>query len=354
MNNDSYQKVLAIETSCDDTSIAIVGDGGVVFQVVSANQDLVHEPFGGIVPEIASRNHTLQVLPLIEACFEKAKLSWKDIDGIAVTSRPGLMGSLIVGVVTAKTLALLHEVPFIGVNHLEGHLLAPFLKDNSWQPPKNFDFPYLALAVSGGHSQFYRVEAHGMYQVLGRTLDDAAGEAFDKFSKLIGLGFPGGPMVDKMAVSGNPFAYNFPRALIHEKNLMLSFSGLKTAAQQVIESLDEANLKAQVSDLCASYQKAIVDVLISKLNWGMKDQGLTRAVITGGVSANSLLRLEVNNWAQKNNFQAVIPPVRYCTDNAAMIGYAGLLGLQRGEKSPQNLSPSPRSYDSDFLSGDSR
>ncbi|MCB0406988.1 MAG: tRNA (adenosine(37)-N6)-threonylcarbamoyltransferase complex transferase subunit TsaD [Bdellovibrionales bacterium] len=349
-----FKYVLALETSCDDTSVAIVRHDGFVEKVLSADQDLVHEPFGGVVPEIASRNHTLQVLPLVEKCLNESTIKWEAIDGIAVTSRPGLVGSLIVGLVTAKTLSLTQGIPFLGVNHLEGHLLAPFLKDNEFSPPDEFAFPYVALAISGGHTQLYWVESHGKYRVLGKTLDDAAGEAFDKFAKLVGLGFPGGVAVDRLAKSGKRDRFHFPRALIHEKNLNFSFSGLKTAAQNEIAKMSEKQIQGEIQNLCASYQEAIVDALMNKLGKAVEQMGARRAIVTGGVSANSRLREVVSSWAQSKSLQVVIPPIRYCTDNAAMIGYAGILRFNRGEFSEATLAPSPRSYQDDFIEGVSR
>lgn len=352
------KQVLAIETSCDDTSVAVVSDRGWVKSVVSANQDLVHSPFGGIVPEIASRNHSIHLLPLVDKALEKAKLTWNDIDAIVVTSRPGLLGSLLVGVITAKSLALAKNLPFIGVNHLEAHLLAPFLRDETYEPPVDFSYPYVALAVSGGHTQLYLVEGLGKYRVLGRTLDDAAGEAFDKFAKTIGLGFPGGPLVDKYSSGGNIKAYSFPRPLINEDNFDFSFSGLKSSAVRTVDSLDkkpdEKNHEKERADLCASYQEAVVDVLISKLSKAIEQQGVRNATITGGVSANSRLRKRAEELARKLGIEIVIPPLRYCTDNAAMVGYAGLLRLQNGESSGADLRPEARSRPDDFLSGDSR
>lgn len=341
-------RVLAIETSCDDTSVAVVDSQGLVFSLVSRNQDLQHAPFGGIVPEIACRNHSQALLPLIDEALKKSHFSWKDVDGIAVTNRPGLIGSLIVGVITAKTLSQSLGKELIGVNHLEGHLLAPFLRDEEFAPPDDFKPPYLALAVSGGHSTIYRVHGFGDYEVLGATLDDAAGEAFDKFAKMVGLGFPGGAKVDKLSQGGNPKAYDLPRGLLHEDSLSMSFSGVKASGQRLVDSLGPKAVETHLADLCASFQEAVVDALLAKLKLAQEKTGLRRIVLTGGVSANSRLRSRAAEWAQKKNLQLVVPPLRYCTDNAAMIGFAGAIRLQRGEKSDLSLGPSPRSIPGDF------
>jgi N6-L-threonylcarbamoyladenine synthase len=343
------QKILAIETSCDDTSVSVVADRGQVLSLVSKHQDEAHAPFGGIIPEIAGRNHTEKILPLVDKALKDANLNLSQIDGVVVTNRPGLIGSLIVGVVTAKSLAQAMEKPVLGVNHLEGHLLAPFLRDSEFTPPEDFSYPFLALAVSGGHTTLYLVHDLGQYEVLGTTQDDAAGEAFDKFAKMIGLGWPGGAKVDQLAKQGDFKAYAFPRSMILDETLNMSFSGLKSAAQRKVEELGAAVVEEKRSDLCASYQEAIVDVLMSKLERAQKKTKLTRAIVTGGVSANSRLRHRAEEWASKNRIKLVIPPMRYCTDNAAMIGYAGLLRLQRGEFSGLEMGPSPHSYPSDFI-----
>lgn len=343
------QICLAIETSCDDTSVALVGHDGFVHALVSANQDLVHGPYGGIVPEIAGRNHSLNLLPLIEEMFRKFDTSWTGVQGIVVTNRPGLMGSLIVGVVTAKSLAQARDLPFIGVNHLEGHIVAPFLKDEFYQSAFSMDEPFLALAISGGHTSLYLVHEFGRYEVLGATLDDAAGEAFDKFGKMIGLGFPGGVQVDHLSKGGNPSAFEFPRSMIKEDNYLMSFSGLKSSAQRLVDSLGEEKVQSQIADLCASFQQAIVEVLIAKMDRAVTKTGIKRLIITGGVSANTCLRESSTKWARNKNLILQIPPLKYCTDNAAMIGYAGILRLNRGEKSELNMGPSPHSWAHDFM-----
>lgn len=340
------KKVLSIETSCDDTSVAVVGWDGWVYEILSASQDDVHSPFGGIVPEIACRNHSYQLLPLVEEVLKTQ--TWDEIDGIVVTNRPGLVGSLIVGLVTAKTLAQTKGKPFLGVNHLEGHLLAPFLRDEQYQPSFSYDQPFIALAVSGGHTSLYNVSGLGNYTILGATRDDAAGEAFDKFAKMAGLGFPGGIKVDRLAQSGDPKAFQFPRGLIKEDNFDMSFSGLKSAAQRLIEGMGREDLQLKLNDLCASFQEAIAEVLVAKLNRAVEIEKEEKVVLTGGVSANSRLRALTISWAERKGVQLLIPPIRYCTDNAAMIGYAGILRMQRGERADLSLGPSPQALPGDF------
>ncbi|MEQ1666441.1 MAG: tRNA (adenosine(37)-N6)-threonylcarbamoyltransferase complex transferase subunit TsaD [Bdellovibrionales bacterium] len=341
------KRVLAVETSCDDTSVALVEEGGRVITQVSANQDLAHAPFGGIVPEIASRNHSVSLLPLIDLCLKQSNLSWTDIQGLAVTNRPGLIGSLIVGIMTLKSISQAYGIPLIGINHLEGHLLAPFLKDDSYTPPDNFDYPYVALAVSGGHSSLYWVKGFSEYVVIGSTKDDAAGEAFDKFAKMVGLSYPGGVQVDQCAKQGDKNKFQFPRSLISEDHLMMSFSGLKSAAHRLLEKMPKSLIEEQRNDLCASYQEAIVDVLLAKTLKAAQRYQCHRLVITGGVSANSRLRDKFNELKPK--YQIVTPPLRYCTDNAAMIGYVGLLKLNRGEVNDLSLGPSSQLYENDFI-----
>lgn len=343
---NNFQRVLSVETSCDDTSVAIVEANGNVVVQVSANQDLAHAPFGGIVPEIASRNHSISLLPLIDHALQKSQLSWKDIHGLAVTNRPGLIGSLIVGIMTLKSISQAFNIPLVGVNHLEGHLLAPFLKDESYAPPSDFDYPYIALAVSGGHSSLYWVKSFAEYEVIGTTKDDAAGEAFDKFAKMVGLGYPGGIQVDHAAQSGNAQKFDFPRSLVNEDNLLMSFSGLKSSAHRLLEKMPVEEIQKNLNDLCASFQEAIVDVLLSKTLKAAQRYKCSKLVITGGVSANSRLRARFQELQPK--YQVVIPPIRYCTDNAAMIGYTGVLRLSRGETSGLNLGPSAQLYENDF------
>lgn len=340
--------ILGLETSCDDTSASVLSLEGEVKSLIAANQDGLHRIFGGVVPEVASRQHSEVLLPLIEQALTDAGCGWSQIQAIAVTSRPGLIGSLLVGVVTAKALALARGIPFVGVNHIEGHMLAPLLRDSSYGPPSGFDFPYLALAVSGGHTHLFKVEAPGKYVLLGQTVDDAAGEAFDKFAKMMKLGFPGGVQVDRLAVGGNPEAFNFPRALRFEDSLNFSFSGLKTAAARMLETLGATEVEVRKADLCASFQEAIVEVLVEKLVKAAEKYNLKNWTVTGGVSANSRLRAKALEAAKARGATLALPPLRYCTDNAAMIALAGLYHFRAGEFSADDHSPSAAAWPSDW------
>ena len=344
----SIKRILAVETSCDDTSVAIVQANGFVEAMVSASQDKVHAPFGGIVPEIAGRSHSEHLMPLIDQIMTQANLTWQEISALAVTNRPGLVGSLIVGLVTVKTLALTLNKPFIALNHIEGHIWAPFVFET---PEEKNEIPseFLSLVVSGGHTQLVHVKGLGNYNILGRTIDDAAGEAFYKLAKMLGLGYPGGYIVDVKAQQGDPTKYNFPRPMLKSESNDFSFSGLKTAAlNEVSHRRNEFN-ESEINDICASYQEAIVDVLCSKFRNAHQKLGGKMAVsVTGGVSANSRLREAVFNWTQEKAIPCYFPKLKFCTDNAAMIGFAGLQRILQGQTSSQAEGPSPRSYHEDF------
>lgn len=344
-----FKYVLAIESSCDDTSVAVVNSDNHVISMMAANQDKDHALYGGIVPEIASRNHTLTLLPLVERVLKQANITLQDIDGVAVTNRPGLIGALIVGLTSAKSLAMSLNIPFIGINHLEGHLLAPFLKDATYAPPENFGYPFLALAVSGGHTSLYLVHDLGKYEIIGRTKDDAAGEAFDKFAKILGFEFPGGVKIDRLSQTGDPKFVDFPRGLIDNKTLDMSFSGLKSSGLRYAQSITEEFKNQNINSICASFQEAIIDTLVTKLNLAFRKYKIKNVVLTGGVSANSRLRAKMQEWAKRRGIILAIPPLRYCTDNAAMIGIAGIKRLNRGERSDMGTGPYPDYLQSDFM-----
>ena len=337
--------ILAFESSCDDTSVALMDAQGIVLALRSQNQDAVHAPYGGVFPELACRNHTRWILPLLDQVFSDSGAQWKDVKAIAVTARPGLIGSLMVGVTTAKALALAKGLPLIDVNHLEGHLHACFVDRTSKGGALNY--PFLGLCVSGGHTALYLVKGLGKYEKLGQTLDDAAGEAFDKFGKLIGLGYPAGPVVDKRAAGGDAKAYAFPRPLVkRNKDLNFSFSGLKTAGLEQVRRLAPAGSESDssfdektIANLCASYQEAIVDVLIEKLVRAVKKTGIKTVVITGGVAANSRLRSRAEDWAKTIGVAVHTPPRSLCADNAAMIAYVGLQKYKAKQFTDLSLSP---------------
>ncbi|MEI7974034.1 MAG: tRNA (adenosine(37)-N6)-threonylcarbamoyltransferase complex transferase subunit TsaD [Bdellovibrio sp.] len=310
--------ILGIETSCDDTSVALVDDQGLVHALVSQSQDLLHSQFGGVVPEIAYRNHSLVLLPLIDQVLQSSSLSWNQIERIAVTTRPGLLGSLMVGSVIAQTLGMAHKIEVVGVNHLLGHVVAPFLKDSKYFPSFSIEQEHLCLAVSGGHSSLYRVQGLQRVQILATTPDDAAGECLDKFAKMLGLGFPGGPQVDRLAQTGNPGRFQF----MDHIPTSLSFSGLKSAAQRRLSGLSIP--ESELPDWCASFQEQLVDILLNHLRIWQQRTGLRRVTLTGGVSANSRLRQKGAQWAEENSLEFLVTPKIYCTDNAAMIAFAGL------------------------------
>ena len=312
--------ILAIESSCDDTSVAVLRDNEVVSNIV-CNQD-VHQKFGGVVPELASRDHLKNIIPSIDTALKEANVSLNEISAIAVTRGPGLIGSLMVGLSAAKSLALSLNIPLIEVNHLQAHLLAHFIKDS--HPDKPLEFPFIGLIVSGGHTQLLLVNDFFDYQVLGETLDDAAGEALDKGAKILGLGFPGGPIIDKLAQQGDSSLFHFPKANV--KPLHFSFSGIKTALLYLIQKeakKDKDFVTKNLNHLCAAYQSAIIDMLMNGILQAIEYTKLTRVAIAGGVSANSELRKRLQQLSTEKNIEVYTLPLRYCTDNAAMIGVVG-------------------------------
>ena len=322
--------VLGIESSCDDTAVAIVHGRQILSNVVSS-QDAVHSPYGGIVPELASRQHIQNILSILDEALGQAHVSLDRIDGIAVTSGPGLVGSLLVGVSLAKSLAFAKNLPLIGVNHLEGHLLAVQLE-------QDVAFPFVCLLASGGHTSLYLARDWGDYQRLGATRDDAAGEAFDKGAKMLGLGYPGGRPIDQLAKKGNPQAFRFPRARMKNAKYDFSYSGLKTALRQFLLSPERAGYSD--ADIAASYQEAIVDMLVDTTLRAAGDSVVARVVISGGVSANSRLRERMAEMGHRQNLQVFFPVLKLCTDNAAMIAFAGAWRLAAGQRSPLGLNAS--------------
>jgi N6-L-threonylcarbamoyladenine synthase len=320
--------VLAIETSCDETSVAILRGCRNVLAHRVASQAGIHAVYGGVVPEVASRNHLALLPGLIQNALIEAKLSNSQIDAFAATTGPGLAAALLVGASAAKGLALGAGRPFLAVNHLEGHLLSPFFGENVIPA-------HVSLIVSGGHTLLFDVEGYGRYRLLGRTLDDAAGEAFDKIAKILGLGYPGGAEVDRLALKGDPSRFNFPRSMIASGDFNFSFSGLKTSVKYFLESGFSAQ---DLPDICASFQEALVDVLVAKLARAMKARGRSLLALSGGVSANARLRERVARFCKESGFDWRTPPQELCTDNALMIAYAA---SHRAER------PSP--IDSDVL-----
>ncbi|MCK6556734.1 tRNA (adenosine(37)-N6)-threonylcarbamoyltransferase complex transferase subunit TsaD [Candidatus Binatia bacterium] len=326
-------RILGIESSCDDTAAAVLEDG-VVRSSVVASQDSVHHPYGGVVPELASRSHMRNAIPVIETALERAQVTLDNIDGICATCGPGLVGSLLVGLSTAKAIAFARRLPFVGVNHLEGHLLSPRLAEDT-------PLPYLALLVSGGHTSLYHAIDIGRYRFLGATRDDAAGEAFDKVAKVLGLGYPGGRVIDELARSGDPKAVRFARARLKPQRdgspFAFSFSGLKTAVWQYVRD-HPVDSDAARADVAASFQEAVVDMLLGTTLAAADTVRCSHLIIAGGVSANSRLRARAQAAAAEHGLKVTIPPLRYCTDNAAMIALAGGYRLARGDNDPLSVN----------------
>jgi N6-L-threonylcarbamoyladenine synthase len=329
-------KVLGIESSCDETAAAVVGVTGEVFSDVVVSQLPVHARYGGVVPELASRAHILSIVPVVREAMEESGVGWSDLAGVAVTSGPGLVGSLLVGIQAAKAIAWSAGLPLVGVSHLEGHVLAVFLRRGKEEAAPSF--PYVALLASGGHTSLVRVDAWNRMRTLGETRDDAAGEAFDKVAKLLDLGYPGGPIVEKTARRGNPKAPRFTRALRDPESLEFSFSGIKTA---VALRVRDAGAGLSIPDVCASFQASVVDTLATKLVHAAEREGVKDVVLCGGVAANGALRARTAELATASGMVLHVPPPSSCTDNAAMIGYAGACALAAGRRDGIDLDAIP-------------
>lgn len=328
-------RILAIESSCDDTGAAVILDGRRILSNIVSSQVPIHQKYGGVVPELASRTHIESIVPIVTAAIEESGITFNGIDGIAVTQGPGLVGSLLVGLCFAKSVAFALGLPFIGVNHIEAHLSAIFLEQ---KPPK---FPFVGLVVSGGHTSLYRMDGFGKYNRLGQTRDDAAGEAFDKVAKLLGLGYPGGPIIDELSRAGNPKAIRFPRPVLSKNSLDFSFSGLKTAVVNYVRADPPSSTgypDSLIKNIVCSFQEAVIDVLIKKTVQAAQDQKLRRIVLSGGVAANQRLRNRMQEEASDRKLEIYLPSPSFCTDNAAMVGVVGYEYLKRGIRSPFSLN----------------
>ena len=323
--------VLGIETSCDETAVGIVADGNRVLANVISTQVDVHKKFGGVVPEVAARHHMESIIPVLETALERVAISIRDLDAIAVTSAHGLVGCLAVGVAVAKSLSYSLELPLIGVHHVEGHIYATYIENPDLRPP------FLCLTVSGGHTLLIQVQDEWQYKVLGETLDDSAGEAFDKIARLMGLGFPGGPLIDRLSRQGDPRAFNFPRPLRNSKSYNFSFSGLKTAVKNTIQLMQTELPGLSLYNLAASVQEAIVEVLVQKTLRAAADTGIHIVTVTGGVAANFRLRHLFKQISEQHGFIIIFPSPSLCTDNGAMIACAGYYRLLTGKTAALDL-----------------
>ena len=326
-------KILGVETSCDETSAAIIEKDLVLSSIISSQE--IHNQFGGVVPELASRAHVRLIVPIVKKALSAANINPEELDGLAVTYGPGLVGALLVGVQFIKGMAAALNRPFIGVNHIEGHIYGNLLSQ------KDYTFPIIFLIVSGGHTQIVLMEDHLKYKILGKTRDDAVGEAFDKGAKMLGLPYPGGPEIDKLAQGGDPNYYKFPRAWLNDDPLDFSYSGLKTALLTFLKDRDENEIQANLNNICASYQTAAIDVLVQKTISAAEKYKSERIAIAGGVAANSLLRTWLKDECDSKGFEFYLPEFKYCTDNAAMIARAGYEYLSRDIYSDQSLNAYP-------------
>ena len=336
-------RILAIETSCDETAAAVVEDGRRIVSSVVSTQIAIHAPYGGVVPELASRHHIENIVPVIREAMNEAAVSYAELDAVAVTQGPGLIGSLLVGIQAAKAIAYVHGKPLVPVHHIAGHIQAPFLAAEQEIP-----LPAVALVVSGGHTSLFEVAAEGEYLLLGRTRDDAAGEAFDKVAKLLGLGYPGGPVIDRLSRGANDKAHDFTIARMKDGSADFSFSGIKTAVlyhvkrEGIAPASDPASASGEIRDLAASFQRAVVAALVRRLKQTAQERHPRSLLVTGGVAANSLLRAEAARAADELGLPLYVPPIALSTDNAAMIGAAGFVNFKKGLRASLALNGAPQ------------
>lgn len=328
-------RILAIESSCDETAAAVVENGRIVKSNVISSQIAIHTLYGGVVPEIASRKHIEKINQVISQALSDADTTLDDIDAVAVTYGPGLVGALLVGVAEAKAIAFAKKKPLVGVHHIEGHICANYISNPDLVPP------YLCLVVSGGHTHLVHVKDYGVYDILGYTRDDAAGEAFDKVARVIGLGYPGGPKIDKLAKEGNPHAIEFPRAEIEGSPYDFSFSGLKSSVLNYVNMCEMKHLEYNKADIAASFQQAVVDMLVSRAMHAIKEFGIHKLAIAGGVASNSAIRKAMRENCEKNKIEFYYPEPVFCTDNAAMIGSAAYYEYMNGTRSGWDLNAVP-------------
>ena len=316
--------ILGVESSCDETAAAVLADGRLASNVINSQID-IHRLYGGVVPELASRHHLQNIYPVVQAALDQAGVTLDDLDGLAVTQGPGLVGALLIGLSFVKAISLVKEIPYVGVDHLAGHLLSVFLGE------RRPEFPFIALIASGGHSSIFRVSSYFDYQLLGRSRDDAAGEAFDKAAKLLGLPYPGGPVISRLAAEGNRAAIAFPRAWLHPDSLDFSFSGVKTSVANHVNECKKHGQTLAIPDICASFQEAVAEVLVKKSLRAAADHGIDTMVVAGGVAANPRLRELFTEHCHPKGVRLFLTPTEFCTDNAAMIALAGSLQFERNK-----------------------
>jgi len=327
--------ILGIESSCDETSASVVKNGRHIISNIISTQIDLHKKYGGVVPEIASRKHVELIIPVINQALDEAGVTLPDIDAIGVTYGPGLVGALLVGLTAAKAIAFTANKPLVGVHHIEGHIAANYLQYPELEPP------FICLVASGGHSHIVHVKNYDQFEILGQTRDDAAGEAFDKISRAIGLGYPGGPLIDKYALTGNNQAISFPRVYFNDDSLDFSFSGLKTAVLNYLNRMEQTGEKINIPDVAASFQQAVVDVLVRNTIAAAKAKNINKIALAGGVAANTQLRKEMKSTAEKHGIEVMYPGLILCTDNAAMIGCAAYYEYIKGERAGMDLNAVP-------------